>query len=107
MDFASQIGDDQVEIGERKNNLALDDVLVVEYVVTAFDLESQECASRIGTCGQGATVFVGRLPHQRFVGLGGGAGTDLALALPLLERPFDFAAQPAGVAAGNSVWPLR
>jgi hypothetical protein len=51
MDFASQIGDDQVEIGERKNNLALDDVFVVEYVVTAFDLESQEGASRIGAGG--------------------------------------------------------
>jgi len=48
MDFPPQVGDDKVEVGELKSNLALNDILVVEDVVTEFDLEGQEGPSRIG-----------------------------------------------------------
>ena len=42
MDFPSQVGDDEVEVSKPKNNLAFNDILVVEFVVAAFNFKRQK-----------------------------------------------------------------
>src|SRR6516162_6144052 len=95
-----------VKVADLLNGFTFDQQLVVKGVVPAYDSERAQCATGIGARRLRNAFLVGSFPDRFLVRLGLRL-RDAAFLLPLVERSLDFVAQPPGVAAPNTVWPLR